>query len=119
MIQTLGQISDNVGLSELMWHQPLFAVDIQPVSFNIIILHSGDCILVRVLTGLCVSWLHRMQMIENSQESPAEVHWQKFVFSYGPNILNSWMYFSGLHVVHLWALQVGLKLSPKNEIWYT
>jgi hypothetical protein len=55
MIQTLGQISDNVGLSELMWHQPLFAVDIQPVSFNIIILHSGDCILVRVLTGLCVS----------------------------------------------------------------
>jgi hypothetical protein len=39
MIQTLGQISHNVGLSELMWHQPLFAVDIQPVSF---ILHSGD-----------------------------------------------------------------------------
>ncbi len=42
MIQTLGQISDNVGLSELMWHKPLFAVDIQPVSLNIIIVHSGD-----------------------------------------------------------------------------
>jgi hypothetical protein len=47
MIQTLGQISDNVGLSELMWHKPLFPVDIQPVSFNIIILHAGDCILVK------------------------------------------------------------------------
>jgi hypothetical protein len=44
MIQTLGQISDNVGLSELMWPKPLFAVDIQPVSLNIIILQSGDCI---------------------------------------------------------------------------
>jgi hypothetical protein len=55
MIQARGQISDNVGLSELMWHKPLFAVDIQPVSFNIIILHSGDCILLRVLTALCLS----------------------------------------------------------------
>jgi len=55
MIQTLGQISDNVGLSELMCHKPLFAVDIQPVSLNVIILHSGDCILVRVLTALCLS----------------------------------------------------------------
>jgi len=42
MIQTLGQISDDVRLSELMWQKPLFAVDIQPVSFNIIIVHSGD-----------------------------------------------------------------------------
>jgi len=58
MSQTLGQISDNLGLSELMWHKPLFAVDIQPVSFNIIIRHSGDYILVRVLTGLCLSRLH-------------------------------------------------------------
>jgi hypothetical protein len=58
MIQGLGQISDNVGLSELMWHKALFAVDIQPVSFNIIILHSGDSILVKVLTGLCLSGLH-------------------------------------------------------------
>jgi hypothetical protein len=44
MIQTLGKISDNVGLSELMWPKPLFAVDIQAVSFKIIILQSGDCI---------------------------------------------------------------------------
>jgi len=58
MIQTLGQISDNVGLSELMWHKPFFAVDIQTVSFNIIILRSGDSILVRVLTGLSLSRLH-------------------------------------------------------------
>jgi hypothetical protein len=58
MIQTLGQISDNVGLSELMWHEPLFAVGIQPVSLNIIILHSGDSILVRVLTALRLSLLH-------------------------------------------------------------
>jgi len=55
MIQTLGQISDNVELSELMWHKPLFAVDIPPVSFIIIILHSRDSILVRVLTGLHLS----------------------------------------------------------------
>jgi hypothetical protein len=55
MIPTLGKISDNVGVSELMWHKPLFGVDIQPVSFNIIILHAGDCILVRVLSALCVS----------------------------------------------------------------
>jgi len=55
MLQTLGQISDNVGFSELMWHKPLFAVDIQPVSFNIIILHSGDSILVRVLIALRLS----------------------------------------------------------------
>jgi hypothetical protein len=55
MIQTLGQIADNVGLSELMWHKPVFAVDIQPVSLNIIILHSGDCILVGVLIALCLS----------------------------------------------------------------
>jgi hypothetical protein len=55
MIQTLGQIADKVGLSELTWHKPLFAVDIQPVSFNIIILHAADCILVRVLIAICVS----------------------------------------------------------------
>jgi hypothetical protein len=55
MIQTLGQISGNVGLSELMWHKPLLAVDMQPVLFNIIILHAGDCILVRVLISLCLS----------------------------------------------------------------
>jgi hypothetical protein len=55
MIPTLGQISDNVGLSELIRHKPLFAVDIQGVSFNIIILHSGDSILVRVLIALCRS----------------------------------------------------------------
>jgi hypothetical protein len=43
MIQTLGQISDNMGLSEFIWHKPLFAVDIQPVHST-----SSFCILLTV-----------------------------------------------------------------------
>jgi hypothetical protein len=70
MLQTLGQISDNVGLSELMWPKPLFAVDIQPVSFNIIIQQSGDCI--PVMSPHCplpfMTSLECVQLIEMSRK---------------------------------------------------
>jgi hypothetical protein len=70
MIQTLGQISDNVRLSELMWPKPLFAVDIQAVSLNIIIQQSGDCI--PVMSPHCslpfMTSLECIQLIEMSRK---------------------------------------------------
>jgi hypothetical protein len=35
------------------------------------------------------------------EENPADVFRELFIFSYGPNILNSSMNFASLHVVHL------------------
>jgi hypothetical protein len=70
MIQTLGHISDNMGLSEMMWPNPLFAVDIQPVSFNIIIQQSRDCI--PVMSPHCplpfMTLLECIQLIEMSRK---------------------------------------------------